>query len=264
MNRRFKLPAALVFGSLLVFFTFCSSRDENKAILMKVKSIRGSAETGEMILVLREDQGDRILPLSVGGEQALAIHLGQQHVTTPRPMTHDLIVNIFKSLTIEVERITITELKGGTYYAEIVLQNGSKTYRIDARPSDAIALSLRVDAPIYAMPNLLMEFSEEPEASTAFSSQTEAASWGMTVQAITPALAEFFGEKEGVLISSVWEESPAEKGGLQAGDILLQVEQSRIHNVTDFLAAIVLLDTSNSMRLEYWRDGQKATVMLQK
>jgi hypothetical protein len=264
MKRHFKPAAAFVLMSLLVFFSFCSPRDDHKSILMKVKSIRGSAESGEMVLILQEEKGDRILPLSVGGDQALAIHLGQQHVTTPRPMTHDLIANIFKSFAIQVERITITELKDGTYYAEILLQNGAKTHRIDARPSDAIALSLRVGAPIYAMPNLLMKYSEAPETSGAIASQIEAGNWGLTVQTLTPALAEFFGEKEGVLISTVWEKGPAAKSGLQAGDIVLQIGRSRILGVSDFLSALAAQDSSRSLQLDYWRDGQKRSATMHK
>lgn len=267
MKPSFRVLCASAGVCLLVLFSFCSSRDQRQAVLMKVKSIRGSIESGEMILILQEERGVRILPLSVGGEQALAIHLGHQHVTTPRPMTHDLMANIFKSLEIRVERITITELKEGTYFAEIVLQNGGKTHRIDARPSDAIALSLRVGAPVYAMPELLLdqqlEEGEEEDAGVA-TTDPAAQEWGLSVQELTPALADFFGEREGILISDVVTGSPAERGGLKAGDIVMQIDRTPVRTVADFLAALARHETlQNPLQCEYWRDGRKHTTALQ-
>ncbi len=266
MKPSFRVLCASAGVCLLVLFSFCSSRDQRQAVLMKVKSIRGSIESGEMILILQEERGVRILPLSVGGEQALAIHLGHQHVTTPRPMTHDLMANIFKSLEIRVERTTITALKEGTYFAEIVLHNGGKTHRIDARPSDAIALSLRVGAPVYAMPDLLLDqqLEESEEEESVATTHPVAQEWGLSVQELTPALADFFGEHEGILISDVVTGSPAERGGLKAGDILKQIDQTPVRTVADFLSALARHETSqNPLRCEYWRDGRKHTTALQ-
>ncbi|MDZ7269750.1 MAG: DUF151 domain-containing protein [candidate division KSB1 bacterium] len=252
--------------ALLLLYSFCTPHEQRQAVLMKVKSIRGSMESGEMILILQEEQGARILPLSVGGDQALAIHLGHQHVTTPRPMTHDLMANIFKSLAIRVERITITDLKEGTYFAEIVLQSGGKTHRIDARPSDAIALSLRVGAPVYAMADLLLDhqLEEEEEEDTGVAiSHPAAEKWGLSVQELTPALADFFGEREGILIADVTAGSPAERGGLTAGDILRRIDQQPVRTVADFLTALARHETSQApLPCEYWRDGRTHTTTL--
>ena len=117
----------------------------------------------QALVVLADDAKRRAVPIAVGRDQGIAILLGRERTPTPRPMTHDLIIHILKALKASVEKITITELKQDTYYAEISLRAGDGAQHIDARPSDAIAVAVRLDAPIYASPELLrIELESDP------------------------------------------------------------------------------------------------------
>jgi len=214
----------------------CSLAKDSTAVRMKIHSLQAHAGSDEIAVVLTDEAGKRFLPIAVGGDQALSIQLGRDGRTIKRPLTHDLIANMFKSLKVEAERITITDLREGVYYAEIALRQNGRTHRLDSRPSDAIALSLRVNAPIFAMPHLLKPFADlrDEEAPPM---HTEATGWGMKVQPLTDALADFFGRTEGVLVADVIEKSPAAQSGIRAGDIILRVNKNEIRNLEAFLKA---------------------------
>lgn len=117
-------------------------------IEMKIKGLMIDPMTQMPIIVLKDPKGDAVLPIWVGLFEANAIALQIEQVTTPRPMTHDLLKNLIESLGARVDKIVITELKENTFYARIHLTHTGGTTEIDGRPSDAIALALRAGAPI--------------------------------------------------------------------------------------------------------------------
>ena len=105
--------------------------------------------TNTPIVILRDQDGQRVLPIWVGIFEANAIALQIENVTTPRPMTHDLLRNVIQDLKASVDRIVVCDLQDNTFYALIYLTRNGETMAIDARPSDAIALALRTRAPIF-------------------------------------------------------------------------------------------------------------------
>ena len=104
--------------------------------------------TNMPIVVLRENEGERVLPIWVGVFEANAIAIQIENIETPRPMTHDLIRNMLVDLNAHVDKIIISSLKENTFYASIHLQVNGEQVAIDSRPSDAIAVALRARAPI--------------------------------------------------------------------------------------------------------------------
>jgi bifunctional DNase/RNase len=118
-------------------------------IEMTIKGLMVDPITNMPIVVLRDEEGQRVLPIWVGVFEANAIALQIENVATPRPMTHDLLRNVIEDLKATVERIVVTELKENTFYALIHLRVGSELVAVDSRPSDAIALALRAKAPIF-------------------------------------------------------------------------------------------------------------------
>ena len=102
------------------------------------------------IVLLKTADGNRFLPIWIGHPEAAAILMKLQNASTPRPMTHDLVTEILGQLNAEVVRITVTELRENTFFAQITVQQDGSEVEIDSRPSDAIALAIRSDAPIYA------------------------------------------------------------------------------------------------------------------
>ncbi len=117
-------------------------------IEMTIKGLMVDPITNMPIVILKDKQGERVLPIWVGIFEANAIALQIENIATPRPMTHDLLKNIIKDLDGRVERVVVSDLKENTFYALIHLQTPGGPVAIDARPSDAIALALRTRAPI--------------------------------------------------------------------------------------------------------------------
>ncbi len=118
-------------------------------IEMAIKGLMVDPITNMPIIILRDREGQRVLPIWVGIFEANAIALQMENVATPRPMTHDLLRNVIEDLKGEVTKVLISDLKENTFYALIYVQAGSELVAIDARPSDAIALALRTQAPIF-------------------------------------------------------------------------------------------------------------------
>jgi bifunctional DNase/RNase len=126
-------------------------------IEMDLAGVRVQLPSNQPIVLLKERGGDRYLPIWIGAAEAAAIALALQGVVTPRPMTHDLLKNILEEMSVEVQRIVITELRDGTYYAVISMRRDGESYEVSSRPSDAIALAVRIHAPIYANEEVLSE-----------------------------------------------------------------------------------------------------------
>ena len=118
-------------------------------IEMSIKGLMVDPITNMPIVILRDKDGDRVLPIWVGIFEANAIALQIENIATPRPMTHDLLRNIIQDLNASVQKIVVCDLQENTFYALIYLTLNGGTVAIDARPSDAIALALRTRAPIF-------------------------------------------------------------------------------------------------------------------
>ncbi|MBC8043207.1 MAG: bifunctional nuclease family protein [Rhizobacter sp.] len=115
------------------------------------------ANNGAYALILFEIGGKRKLPIIIGGFEAQAIALELEKIKAPRPLTHDLIRNITETFGIGVSEVTIDELKDGTFYAKIACDMAGVTHEIDARPSDAIAIAVRCEAPIFVSEEVMNE-----------------------------------------------------------------------------------------------------------
>jgi len=116
---------------------------------MTIKGLMVDPITNMPILLLRDEAGEHVLPIWVGIFEANAIALQIENVATPRPMTHDLLRNLISDMQGAVEKIVVCDLKENTFYALIYVRVRGEVVAVDARPSDAIALALRVSAPIY-------------------------------------------------------------------------------------------------------------------
>jgi bifunctional DNase/RNase len=122
---------------------------------MKIRGLVMDPSTNMPIVILKDLVSDAVLPIWVGLYEANAIALEIEKTTTPRPMTHDLARNLIDGLNASVEKIVVNELRNETFYAVIWLRQDGETVTLDARPSDAIALALRCDCPIYVSEEVL-------------------------------------------------------------------------------------------------------------
>ena len=114
---------------------------------MSLVGVRVEVPTNQPIVLLREEDGQRYLPIFIGPPEATAIVYALQGMETPRPMTHDLFKSVLDEMAVSLQRVVITELHDGTFYAEIELGQNGETRRISSRPSDALALAARYPDP---------------------------------------------------------------------------------------------------------------------
>jgi bifunctional DNase/RNase len=122
---------------------------------MSIKGLMLDPVSNSPIVVLKDEDEKFFLPIWVGIFEANAIALQLENVTTPRPMTHDLLRNLISELDARVTRVVINDLRDSTFFAQIRVITGERTMEIDARPSDAIALALRTEAPIFVAQSVL-------------------------------------------------------------------------------------------------------------
>jgi uncharacterized protein len=118
-------------------------------IQMSVNTILFDSKNSSYIVVLKDDTGKKILPIWIGASEGNSIALAMSNVKASRPLTHDLVVNIFDRLEIEIARVVISDLIDNTFYASLYLLHNSKEFHIDSRPSDAIAIAIRIGAPVF-------------------------------------------------------------------------------------------------------------------
>jgi bifunctional DNase/RNase len=122
---------------------------------MELNKIRIDENRGEQVIVLKEKDGNRVLPIVIGIMEVTAIKMKISGVTPPRPMTHDLFCNVIKKLGAKIDKVVIAKLEQNTFFAKLVLQIDSRLEEVDARPSDSIAIALRTKAPIFVEEEIL-------------------------------------------------------------------------------------------------------------
>lgn len=153
-------------------------------IEMKVMGIALDTRTGSPIVVLHDKQNRRALPIWIGSAEASAIIRKIENLNVVRPMTHDLIPDIIKKTGYELDRIEINDVEAETYYATLFLKKDDEFIEIDSRPSDAIAVAIRVDAPIYVTANVLSNGSVSTDSAK---DEEEAQEFKQFVQSIKPS-----------------------------------------------------------------------------
>ncbi|HEX7893887.1 MAG TPA: bifunctional nuclease family protein [Terriglobales bacterium] len=138
---------------------------------MRIRGLLMDPVTNTPIVILKDANSDTVLPIWVGVYEANAIALEIEKVSTPRPMTHDLIKNVLSGLDAHVHKVVVTELKEDTFYAVIWMEREGRVISVDSRPSDALALALRVDCPIFVEDEVLKTSNKTRSATDATTSE---------------------------------------------------------------------------------------------
>lgn len=226
--------------------------------LVRVKKVILDKRTRQPIVLLEEEGGNSLLPIWIGPAEARAIMMELNEIKPPRPLTHDLMRNIIESLKGKVVRVVITDLKSGTFYAHIVMNVSGKNISIDSRPSDAIALALRVRAPIFAQSAALKAaIFRAPHGPAGYRRRL-----GFILQKMTGALARYFGggEKAGLLISQIETDGPAARAGLRRGDVIYEVEGRPVSTIRAFESA--LSDRPEEVSVSFRRGAEENHIKL--
>lgn len=152
---------------------------------MSVTGVRVELPSNTPIVLLRERDGERFLPIWVGAVEAMAITTALEGMSPPRPLTHDLLQHVVEALGAEVTRVVVTELRNNVYYADLVLTLNGQEVVVSSRPSDAIALSVRTGAPVFANPQVLEEAGIEIQEETEESAEEQISRFREMLQDIT-------------------------------------------------------------------------------
>ncbi|MFW5722404.1 MAG: bifunctional nuclease family protein [Desulfohalobiaceae bacterium] len=130
---------------------------------MQVFGLALDEESQVPLLILKDASEEYVLPIWIGAMEAMSISMTLNKVKLPRPMTHDLMLQSLDTVGVTVDKVAVVELREGTYYAEIFVSRGEESFTIDSRPSDAIALALRAEAPIFVSESVLEQVAEHKE-----------------------------------------------------------------------------------------------------
>jgi uncharacterized protein len=228
---------------------------------VRVRGVTVDPQAGSPVVLLEELRGERVLPIWVGVFEARAIAMEMDKVMPPRPMTHDLIKTILEGVKAQITNVVITDLRDNTFYAQIALLTGGASLQIDARPSDAVALALRVNAPIYVAKTV---FDRAPAVELRGDEATPITvlkRYGLTLQNLTPSLATHFQlpTAEGVLVSDVEAGSGAERDGVRRGDVIVAADQGKIINLQ---ALESTLSQGGHVSLQIVRGDQRLSIVL--
>lgn len=248
-------------GVLLLSLLWIPFKIETLAsfIEMEVKGIRVDAIGQNPVVILADKEGKKALPIWIGLPEASAIERELNQISTPRPMTHDLLYSILRQAQIKIKEVKIVQLKNHTYYATLSLISNKDQLDVDARPSDAIILALKAKVPILISTKILEEQGISLEKRGGFVER-----YGIRIQELTPDLASHFnfkGEK-GVLVSEVLPGSPSETSGVRAGDIIVKVNLKEIASIQEFEETMDALKGESTVKLLIFREDQYKEIKL--
>jgi len=225
----------LALGLVLLGAAACW-RGEPPETEVEVRSVGFDSVSQSPVVLLQDIDRKHALPIWIGPLEAQSIAMQVEGISPPRPMTHDLVKSILEATGVNVRRVVIHDLKGSTYFARIYLQSGGKDFDLDSRPSDAIALAVRVQRPIFVSTGLLrgdraIDLRREAPA------ETSAQLGGVTVQNLTAELADYFELPvgQGVIVAGV---DDGLSSGLRRGDVILSVDGESVSGVGDFGAKL--------------------------
>jgi uncharacterized protein len=234
-------------------------RVERGEVEVQVANVGFDQDSGAHYVVLEEQAGKRSLPIQVGEDEARAILFELHGIKPERPLTYELLREVIEKTGNQVDRVVIAEVHDQVYYAKIVLDRGR--YRIDSRPSDAIALAMGANAPIYVA-DKLFQTTSGPVARVPAASAMTISGLGLTVQQLTPELARYFSvdPASGVLIADL--EPQAVREGLERGDILLEVASKPVRTPQQFGQAVAQLKKGSEVVLTVRRGTTVTSITL--
>ncbi len=227
----------------------------------ELATVGWDALSGSPVVLLREIASGQVLPIWIGMAEARAIGLALHGIEAPRPMTHDLMADLFGHFDAKLEQVVVTELRDSTYYGLLKLRvAGEDEPRwVDTRPSDGLALALRTGARILVAAQLMEDQPDFQFLAPELPDQVVRAV-GVTVRAATPELQQQFAlpERDGLVVIAVSGE--AERQGLERGDLIVDLNGSTPREPLDLLDAIGR--SPGVLTVTYWREGEETTVEL--
>lgn len=229
----------------------------------KVKTLVLDPATQAPVVILETTPDKKLLPIWIAASEARAIAIALENIKLPRPLTHDLIGNLLQALDVKLKRAVISELRNDTFIAFLSLESRGKELQVDSRPSDAIALALRMKAPIFASAQVLATAKSVPVQPTrAEQTQTRL---GIQAQDLTAELASLLDSSQttGVIVAEVMPAGAAMRAGIQRGDIIVKADEQKIASLDELEARVQAAKPRSSLKFEVLRKGKSATVVIE-
>ena len=251
--------------SLLFFFPICLyAAQEISSVEAKIKTLMLDPNTQSPIVVLETVADKKLLPIWIDVPEARAIALELEHVTPPRPLTHDLIRNIIQGLGATLQRVMITDLRRNTYFAVLFLVIRGQDLQIDARPSDALAVALRMKVPIYASTQVLAKSKSLPALNTPPPTRELQKRTGIQAQDLTAEVAALLDIpfQRGVLVVDVAKGSAAMVAGMQRGDVITKADDQVIQSAHELEAFVQSRKAETQIKLEVTKKGKPTLIMI--
>ncbi|MEE4331254.1 MAG: bifunctional nuclease domain-containing protein [Wenzhouxiangella sp.] len=234
--------------------------DEASLVPVELASVAIVPLTGTPVVLLRDPDQGRTVPIFIGAEQAHAIVIAQRGIATPRPMTHDLTVNLLDAMGGRLERVIVDELRDGTYFGALEIKTADSTVLVDTRPSDGLALAVRTGARILVAPAVLEAGADIPYRSLGGDDVVTAL--GITVMPAQAEVREALGlpDQPGVLVSSV--RGLAGAAGIQPGALIVAVNGIPPDSPLAFLDLVNATERGAQTSLRFWLNGDFSVVEL--
>jgi len=232
-------------------------------VTVELSTIGLDMQAGAPVVLLREGESGQVVPIWVGPSEAQAIYVRLQGLELPRPMTHDLLTNIIDQLGATVHEVVVEDLRNGTYIGRVRLQRGDGEWiDVDSRPSDAMALALRTDAPIRVKRWII---DQVPPIDFVMPDEMEPVvrTLGVTVVELTDARRaehNIPAQQQGVLVTRA-ERSAADRG-LRPGDVIESINDQAVRDPVGFFDAVRQAAHAETVRLMVWRGGETFEVQL--
>ena len=252
MKRYWKIGLAMVLLVSLVLVAI-SNETPPPFIEMEVKGVRLDTIGQNPVVLLADKEGKKVLPIWIGLMEGSAIDKELKNITSPRPMTHDLLHSILAQVHVKVKEVKIVDLKDHTYFATLFLKLNKGMIEVDARPSDAIILALKSKVPILVSAKILDEQGIALTQKNTFGER-----YGIRIQELTPALASHFNfkGKKGVLVSEVSPSSKSDASGIKAGDIVIKINSKEVGSVQEFEEMFDTIKAGDLLRILLFREDK--------
>lgn len=269
LSAQYKLYKALAAIGLWLATATCSqagpadnpppapAMDSESLIPVNVYQLVVDPASKQPVVTLVDSDKKRAFPIWIGLSEARAIHSELQGMEHFRPLTHDLLARIIDKVDGKIHRVVITRVKDSVFYATLIIAKDDSLIEIDARPSDAIVMALKFDAPIYITRSLFKKMSIPMAAP-----QETGRVYGLNLQDITPELARYLAleSSRGVMVSAVSPGSQADKDGIQPGDILVELDGQQITDVIS--AKDIMVKSQGPLQAKIIRAKQTLTLPL--
>jgi bifunctional DNase/RNase len=250
-----------VLSLLLLAASDLSAAQEPNSLETKIKTLMLDPNSQTPVVVLEAVSDKRLLPIWIDVPEARAIALELEHVATPRPLTHDLIRNILQGLGATLQRITITDIRNNTYFALLTVRHKGQEFHIDSRPSDAIAVALRMKAPIYASAQVFAKSKQIPQDVRAERLWKRLGFQGQDLTAELASLLDIPVQK-GVLVADVVPGNIAANSGIQRGDIIIKANEKMIQSVSDLDSILQNAKPPEQIKLEVIKKGKPTVIVI--